>query len=312
MASIAYTHPLPTIHDAAIYERIFLHRSLGRAPVQSADGTFEDDDNDKLAFLGDQVIQMCVTEVLFRRCPGDKTSALSPRKSYLVSKQKLAEWSDEYELPTRIRGPEHQLLTIQTNKLQRAQVFQAYIAAYFLEKGYLETKAWLKPVIDATYDEMLQNTEEYEVQQELDDVTEPPFSPPQSTGMHTPVSSPRRNRTPSLGMSPGMTPINMRSPASSGMSSTSTRSPGPASPPSKPLINSLSIFNEKCSQNNLEATWTELTEGPAHQRTFTMTLKIQGHRGVLGKGQATSKKQAQQLAAEEALKKLPQIIASRP
>ena len=214
---------------------------------------------------------MCITDILFQRCPCEKTSILSvsirkhvyianlivsqPRKAYLISKPQLAKWSDLYDLPSRIKGPEHQLLTIQSNKLQRAQVFQAYIAAYFLEAGYLHTKAWLGPVIDATYEDMLTETENEEVENILDDdVTESSTTPPQSSAPLTPVSSPRRDRLATPLLSPR---------------------PAPTSPvtPLKSPTNALSIFNQTCAQNKLEPAWTELTEGPSHQRTFTMTLK---------------------------------------
>lgn len=45
MSSLAADHPLPTINDPIIAERIFLHRSLGRTPVQTLFG--DEDDNDK-------------------------------------------------------------------------------------------------------------------------------------------------------------------------------------------------------------------------------------------------------------------------
>jgi len=43
-------------------------------------------------------------------------------------------------------------------------------------------------------------------------------------------------------------------------------------------------------------------QGPDHERTFTIQVKIQGD--VLGQGVANSKKRAEQLAAREALKSL--------
>jgi hypothetical protein len=46
MSSLAANHPLPHINDGAIYGRIFLHRSLGRAQVQTLSGP-EDDDNER-------------------------------------------------------------------------------------------------------------------------------------------------------------------------------------------------------------------------------------------------------------------------
>jgi hypothetical protein len=46
MSSLAADHPLPLIDDRAIYERIFLHKSLGRPPIQTENGV-EDDDNER-------------------------------------------------------------------------------------------------------------------------------------------------------------------------------------------------------------------------------------------------------------------------
>ena len=179
---------------------------------------------------------------------------LQPRKAYLVSKPQVARWSEEYNLPRLIRGPEHQVLTIQNNERQKAQVFQAYIAAMFLQIGYLRTRAWMVPLVEDTYATMLTETEEDEVERFLDDGSDATStaSPPQSMG--TAPSSPQPN--------PPSTP---RRPSNMG----SPRSP-PASP-SQP--GALSAFNQLCSQNHLDAEWTELTVGKDHQRTYTMAVK---------------------------------------
>jgi len=292
MSSLAASHPLPRIDDRAIYERIFFHRSLGRPPVQTEDGV-EDDDNERLAFLGDQVLALVVTEILWKRFPVARTGQLSPRKAYLVSKPQVARWSEEYDLPHRIKGPEHQVLTIQRNERQKAQVFQAYIAAMFLQVGYLHTMAWMSPLVEATYEVMLTETEEEdEVEQVLDDGSDATSttSPPQSTG--TVPSSPQTN-PPSTPRRPSNIPNSPRSP--------------PASP-----SGALSAFNQLCSQRHLEAEWTELTLGQAHQPMFTMTVKIQGDSEILGRGTASTKRAAQQIAADEALTKMPRIPGRRP
>jgi hypothetical protein len=225
----------------------------------------------RLAFLGDQVLALVITDILWKDFPVARTGqlsvsfamclqlrliiALQPRKAYLVSKLQVARWSEEYDLPRRIRGPEHQLLTIQNNERQKAQVFQAYIACLFLQVGYLRTRAWMLPLVEATYEAMLTETEEDEVDQLLDDGSDATStaSPPQSTG--TVPSSPQPN--------PPSTPRR---------SSTIPNMSSPRSPPASPS-GALAAFNQLCSQNRLEADWTELTLGKDHQRTFTMTLK---------------------------------------
>lgn len=288
MSSLAADHPLPLIHEAAIYERIFLHRSLCRVPVHTLNGP-EDDDNERLAFLGDQVLQLICTELLFKQFPVDKTGQLSPRKAYLVSKLQVARWSDTYGLPGLIKGPEHQLLTIQNNERQKAQVFQAYIAAVFLQEGYLYTMGWMQPLVDAAYEDMLTETEEDEVAQTLDDQSDgtAAASPPQAAS--TLPSSPPQSNPPSTPRRPSATPS---------MSS-------PRSPPPSPAAGALAAFNQLCTQRKMQPEWTELTLGQAHQRLFTMTVKLKEDAGVWGKGTASTKKAAQQIAADAALKKMP-------
>jgi dsRNA-specific ribonuclease len=272
----------------------------------------------RLAFLGDQVLALVITDILWKDSPVARTGqlsvsfamclqlrliiALQPRKAYLVSKPQVARWSEEYDLPRRIRGPEHQLLTIQNNERQKAQVFQAYIACLFLQEGYLRTRAWMLPLVEATYEAMLTETEENEVDQLLDDGSDATStaSPPQSTG--TVPSSPQPN--------PPSTPRR---------SSTINNMNSPRSPPASPS-GALAAFNQLCSQNHLEADWTELTLGKDHQRTFTMSVKgklifwievvltgasVHGDNEILGKGTAPTKRGAQQIAADAALKKMP-------
>jgi hypothetical protein len=114
--------------------------------------------------------------------------------------------------------------------------------------------AWMSPLVEATYEVMLTETEEEdEVEQVLDDGSDATSttSPPQSTG--TVPSSPQTN-PPSTPRRPSNIPNSPRSP--------------PASP-----SGALSAFNQLCSQRHLEAEWTELTLGQAHQPMFTMTVK---------------------------------------
>jgi hypothetical protein len=147
-------------------------------------------------------------------------------------------------------------LIIQKNERQKAQVFQAYIAAVFLQEGYLYTMGWMQPLVNAAYEDMLTETEEDEVAQTLDDQSDgtSAASPPQSAS--TLPSSPQSN-PPSTPRRPSATPS---------MSS-------PRSPTASVTPGALAAFNQLCTQRKVQPEWTELILGQAHQRVFTMTVK---------------------------------------
>jgi len=92
--------------------------------------------NQRLEFLGDAVLGLCVTELLFQRYPDADEGVLTSLRAQLVNTDALADWAREQQISEALllgRGAEGSNLRASNNVL--ADFVEALIAATFLDAG---------------------------------------------------------------------------------------------------------------------------------------------------------------------------------
>jgi ribonuclease-3 len=92
--------------------------------------------NQRLEFLGDAVLGLCVTELLFQRFPDADEGVLTSLRAQLVNTDALADWAREQQISEALllgRGAEGSNLRASNNVL--ADFVEALIAATFLDAG---------------------------------------------------------------------------------------------------------------------------------------------------------------------------------
>lgn len=105
-------------------------------------------DNQRLEFLGDAVLGLCVTELLMERFPGAREGELSMMRSALVNTDALAAWAREIELGAALRvgrGAEVAGERDQTNVL--ADATEALVAALYLDRGIESARALSRKIV---------------------------------------------------------------------------------------------------------------------------------------------------------------------
>lgn len=93
--------------------------------------------NERLEFLGDSVLQLCVSSLLFRWFPEDDEGALSSRRAALVCGDSLSDWAVDSGIPSLLRlgkglarsGGFQQPVLL-------ANAAEAVFGAVFLDGGY--------------------------------------------------------------------------------------------------------------------------------------------------------------------------------
>ena len=136
-------------HIFASKER--LDRALTHASARG--GT--DANYERLEFLGDRVLGLCVAELLFKTFGKAGEGELSVRLNQLVSAETCAEVADEMELHRFIRtGSDVKKLTGKRMMNVRADVVESLIAALYLDGGLEVARAfvlkyWEKRAADA-------------------------------------------------------------------------------------------------------------------------------------------------------------------
>jgi ribonuclease-3 len=123
-------------HDPRWLERAMTHRSFLNEPKDS--GPDEDDqDNERLEFLGDAVLNLTVSDELVSRHPDATEGALSKMRARLVSEPALAQAARRLELGRCLRlGRGEELSGGREKRSLLADALEALIAAVYLDGGH--------------------------------------------------------------------------------------------------------------------------------------------------------------------------------
>lgn len=108
--------------------------------------------NERLEFLGDAVLELCVSEELFKLFPDVREGELTKMRARLVGRKALCELSLELGLDKHVvlgRGEESQ--GGRSNSSLLSDVFEAVLGAVFLDRGYAGAKEWLKRVFEGRW-----------------------------------------------------------------------------------------------------------------------------------------------------------------
>jgi ribonuclease-3 len=117
---------------------------LDRALTHASTGTAKNANYERLEFLGDRVLGLCVAELLFTTFRMAEEGELSVRLNQLVSAESCAIVADELELHRFIRtGADVKKLTGKRMLNVRADVVESLIAALYLDGGLEVARAFI-------------------------------------------------------------------------------------------------------------------------------------------------------------------------
>jgi ribonuclease-3 len=117
---------------------------LDRALTHASTGSAKVANYERLEFLGDRVLGLCVAELLFMTFRAAPEGELSVRLNQLVSAESCAQVADELELHRFIRtGADVKKLTGKRMMNVRADVVESLIAAIYLDAGLEAARAFI-------------------------------------------------------------------------------------------------------------------------------------------------------------------------
>jgi ribonuclease-3 len=109
--------------------------------------------NERLEFLGDSVLQIFASELLFHRFPADREGVLSQFRAQLVNTVHLAKLARRLGLDKTIRlgkgGPGS---GVSTTDRVLAGVFEAVLGAIYMDGGFEVAQQWLTEVLEPDLD----------------------------------------------------------------------------------------------------------------------------------------------------------------
>jgi len=134
--------------DLALLEQALVHSSY--VHEQPAGGQ----SNQRLEFLGDAVISLIVSEMLWERFPDDDEGSLTTRRAAIVSARGLSRIAQRLELGSYLRlGLGAATTGERTRNSVLAATFEAVCGAVYLELGLEWTRDWLRVVAGPELDE---------------------------------------------------------------------------------------------------------------------------------------------------------------
>lgn len=211
--------------DQEILKQVFVHRSF----INEKEGASLES-NERLEFLGDSVLSIVISHMLYERFPEINEGELTRMRAKLVNKRTLAEMAKGLSLnDCLLLGKGERASGGRENPTILAGTFEALIAAVYMVHGFPGAWAYIEARFSPLIDESLERPGHFDFKPRLQEVVQRLFK----------------------------------------------------SAPEYRLIRS---------------------DGPPHQKVFEIEAVIAGE--VLGIGIATKKKEAEQFAAGEALKKL--------
>ena len=148
-----------SIDNPFIYIRALRHRST------LVDDEFSSIDSyERLEFLGDAVLDLIVTEIIFDLFPNENEGFLTKLRAKLVKGNTLAMYAEELELNNlmllgeRVRGQ-----GIEQSKSVLSDLFEALVGALYLDLGYEPTSKFVRQVIEqyVDFDQIINTLDNY-------------------------------------------------------------------------------------------------------------------------------------------------------
>ena len=147
------------ISDTMLYEQAFRHRSV-------ADGSHfkKIDSYERLEFLGDAVLDLIVSEIIFDQFHDKSEGFLTKLRSGLVRCETLALFTKKLEMEQWLQvGDRVQDENIRTSESVLSDIFEALVGAIYHDLGYQKAYTFVEQVINqyVQFDEIIYSMDNY-------------------------------------------------------------------------------------------------------------------------------------------------------
>lgn len=128
--------------DLGLLDNALIHSSF-----VNEQGDMAGQDNERLEFLGDAVLQLCISDLLMRTFPGYREGQLSKLRAAVVNEQPLAELARRFGLGDYLLlGKGETSSGGRTKPSLLANAFEAVIAAVYLDAGFERTRELIRKI----------------------------------------------------------------------------------------------------------------------------------------------------------------------
>jgi len=153
---------LPSFKDPSLLLRALTHRSyLNEHPDTG-------EDNERLEFLGDAVVDLVASAILYHRYPDMREGRLTRLRAALVRTEQLADFAAALEIGARLRLGKGEAETGGRERLTLlCDGFEAVVGAYYLDSGLEAVRQFVEPILVTAADHILQAEKDVDSKSQL-------------------------------------------------------------------------------------------------------------------------------------------------
>lgn len=156
------------IKNTAIFEKAITHTSFTRENELSSLESYE-----RLEFLGDAVLKLCISEILYKKFPEYAEGDLTKIRSIIVSDNVLAKVAEEIGLSEiMILGKQEEKMGGRKRSSILACAFEAILGAYYLEENHAAILEFLEKTFSPMIQEVDKNFEKFNAKAVLQEYTQ--------------------------------------------------------------------------------------------------------------------------------------------
>jgi len=141
--------PLPSFRDASLLHRALTHRSyINEHPEEL-------EDNERLEFLGDAVLDFLSGAFLYRRYPEMSEGQLTKLRAALVRTEQLAAFAADLQVGPLLRLGRGEEPGGRQRPAMLCGAFEAIVGAYYIESGIEAARRFVEPLFAAAVDDIV-------------------------------------------------------------------------------------------------------------------------------------------------------------
>lgn len=158
--SRALTHSLPEFRDPALLQRALTHASYANEHVGEAAAALPAQDNERMEFLGDAILDFVAAAWLYRTHADADEGRLTRLRAALVRTTRLARFAEAIDLSRLLLLGKGEAEAGRARPSILADAFEALLGALYLDQGLAAVQAFLEPLLEEALPSILQENSE--------------------------------------------------------------------------------------------------------------------------------------------------------
>ncbi len=164
---------LENVFKIKVKNKSLLKQALSHSSYTKENNLDSSENYERLEFLGDAVLKLCVSDILYKKFPKHSEGELTKIRSIVVSDNFLAEVGQQLGLAEfLILGPHEEKTGGRNRKSILACAFESVLGAYYLSGKYEELVSFLEKIFTPCFEDIDKHFERFNAKAILQEYTQ--------------------------------------------------------------------------------------------------------------------------------------------